>query len=168
MTFNSVDELKNYILSRSKVAIEQARERVYDKIAEFLFKFYEEFEPNVYVRTYQLLCSLVKTDVVKTTNGWVAEVYFDLNALDYSTRIVPQGQPWSSYAKPENTYHRENWTKENDAWVLETAMTGANPHGGYDRATGNTRIWIESMKVLNKKKRSILKKALIDAGIPVR
>lgn len=165
MTFNSIDELKNYILSRSKVAIEQAKEKVYDKIAEFLFKFYEEFEPDVYVRTYQLLCSLVKTDVKSTGNGWVAEVYFDLGALNYSKRIVPQGQPWSSYAKPENTFHKENWGKENDAWVLETAMTGALPHGGY---AGGTAIWTESMKILNAEKRSLLKNALIDAGIPVK
>ena len=165
MTFDSIDALKKYILSRSKVAIEAAREKVYDKIADVLFQFYGEFPPDVYVRTYQLLCSLVKTDVVSTGNGWTVEIYFDLGALDYSTRIVPQGQPWSSWAKPENTYHKENWGKENDAWVLETAMTGAKPHGGY--ASG-TAIWTESMNILNKEKRDILKNALIQAGIPVR
>ena len=162
MTFNSLDELKNYILSRSKVAIEQAREKVYDVIAKFLFQFYEEFEPDVYVRTYQLLCSLVKTDVKQTGNGWTAEVYFDVNALDYSTRVVPiQFHGASS----NNTYQRNSWTHENDLWVLETAMTGAKPHGGYESGTA---IWKESLKVLNKEKRSILKKSLIDAGIPVK
>ena len=165
MTFNSIDALEKYILSRSKVAIEVAREKVYDKIAEFLFQFYEEFTPDVYVRTYQLLCSLVKTNVVSTGNGWTAEVYFDLGALNYATRIVPQGQPWSSRARPENTYHREAWTHDNDAWVLETAMTGAKPHGGY--ASG-TAVWTKSMEVLNQEKRDILKNALIQAGIPVK
>ena len=165
MTFDSLDALKNYILSRSRVAIEQAREKVYDKIAEFLFKFYEEFEPDVYVRTYQLLCSLVKTDVKQVSNGWTAEVYFDVSALDYSTRVVPQGQPWSDYASPENTYHRENWSDGNTEWVFKTAMTGANPHGGYESGTA---IWKESIKILNKERRSILKQSLIAAGISVR
>lgn len=165
MTFNSLDELKNYILSHSKVAVERAREKVYDIIAEFLYKFYQEFTPEVYVRTYQLLCSLVKTDVKSTANGWTAEIYFDLSALNYATRIVPQGQPWTPWASPNSTYHRKPWSDANTAWVLETAMTGDKPHGGY--ASG-TAIWTESLKVLNKEKRHILKQSLIEAGIPVR
>lgn len=164
MTFNSLDALKNYILSRSKVAVKLAEERVYDVIAKFLFQFYEEFDPQFYVRTYQLLCSLVKTEVKPIKNGWVAEVYFDLDALDYSTRIVPIQ---FSFASGDNTYHRNNWTHANDEWVLQTAMKGRYPHGDYP-TVNKTRIWIESMKVLNKEKRRMLKQALIDAGIPVR
>lgn len=163
MTFNSMDELKNYILSHSKVAVERARDKVYKIIDGFLKEYYSEFTPDVYVRTKQLLNSLVKTNVKHVKNGWVAEVYFDIEKLDYSTRIVPSMfTPW---AKPENTFHREGWTKENDEWVLKTAMTGSKPHGGYKEGTA---IWTESMKVLTKDKIQILKKALIDAGIPVR
>jgi hypothetical protein len=47
-------------------------------------------------------------------------------------------------------------------------MTGMYPHGGYEDATGNTRIWTESMKVLNKEALNILKASLIEAGIPVK
>ena len=168
MTFDSIDALKNYILSRSKVAVEIAREKVYDKIAEFLLQFYEEFTPRVYVRTYQLLCSLVKTDVKSTTNGWTAEVYFDISALKYATRIVPQGQPWTPWASENNTYHRETWADENTKWVFENAMTGTYPHGGYSGAKKNTRIWTESLKALNQEKRNMLRQSLLEAGIPVR
>lgn len=162
MTFNSLDELKNYILSRSQVAIEQAQEKVAMIINHFLTEYYREFEPEVYVRTYQLLRSLIKSDVKCTGNGWYAEVYFDLSALDYSTRVVPAQFAWAS---GDNTYHRQPWNGGNTAWVLGTAMTGGLPHGGY---TGGTAIWTESMKVLNKEAIKILKEKLIAAGVPVR
>lgn len=162
MTFDSLDELKNHILSQSQVAIELAQEKVANIINHFLTEYYREFEPEVYVRTYQLLRSLIKSDVTYTGNGWVAEIYFDISALDYSTRVVPAQFSWAS---GDNTYHRQPWTDANTAWVLNTAMTGGSPHGGY---AGGTAIWTESMKILNKQAIKILKEKLIAAGVPVR
>ena len=162
MTFDSLDELKNYILTKSQVAIEMAQEKVSMIINHFLTEYYREFEPEVYVRTYQLLRSLIKSDVQYTGNGWVAEVYFDIGALDYSTRVVPSQFSWAS---GNNTYHRQPWDDGNTAWVLNTAMTGGLPHGGY---AGGTAIWTESMKVLDKQAIKILKEKLIAAGIPIR
>ena len=160
MTFDSLDALKNYILSRSQVAIKMAQERVFKIIEDFLLKYYEEFSPEVYIRTYQLLCSLVKTDVKKTDNGWVAEIYFDVDALDYSMRVVPSQFSWAS---PQNTYRRENWTHENDIAVFEMAAHGS--HGGY---TSGTAVWDDPIKVLKKEGINILKQSLIAAGVPVR
>lgn len=162
MTFNSYNELEKYILSKSQVAIKLAQDKVANIINHFLTQYYNEFSPLFYLRTYQLLNSLVKTDIKSTGNGWVAEVYFDLSALDYSIRVVPIQFPWADH---HSTFHRKEWTGANDAWVLETAMTGELPHGG---AYGGTAIWTESMKELTKGKIEILKKALIDAGIPVK
>lgn len=161
MVFNSIEALKNHILSCSQVAVERATEKIHYVINLFLTDYYREFKPDVYVRTEQLLKSLVRSDVRPTANGWEAEVYFDINALDYSTRIVPDGKPWSS----NNTYHREGWTKDNDMWVLGTAMQGGLPHGGYAEGT---QIWTESLNVLSKDKIDILRQALISAGIPIR
>jgi hypothetical protein len=161
MTFKTMEELETYILSKSKVAVEQAKEKIFNIIRKVLKKFYTEFEPEVYVRTYQLFCSLVKTDVKPTVNGWMAEVYFDISALDYARRIVPSGTTWSS----NNTFHGESWSDENTKWVLETAMTGFRPHGGY--ATG-TAIWEKSMNILSPNGVEMLKKELIKAGIPIR
>lgn len=161
MVFDSIEALKNHILSCSKVAVEIARDKVYSVISECLEQFYSEFKPDVYVRTEQLLRSLVKDRVVSTGNGWEAEVYFDIELLDYSTRIVPDGKSWS----PNNTYHRDAWTKENDKWVLETAMQGGKPHGGYAEGT---QIWTESMNWLTKEKLEIFRQALTAAGIPIK
>lgn len=163
--FHDENELKKYLLIQSEIVVKKAQEKIAMVINHFLTQYYKEFSPDVYVRTSQLLNSLTKTNIKSISNGWIAEIYFDLSALDYSTRIVPDR---FAGANPFNTYHRENWTKENDAWVLENAMMGTYPHGGYSGATGNTQIWIESMNVLTIEKRNILKKALEDAGIPVR
>ena len=162
MTFDSTDALKNYILTHSEVALEKARDKVAMVINHFLTQYYKEFKPEVYVRTEQLLRSLIKSRVELTPNGWAAEVYFDLDALDYSTRVVPAR---FTGASSNNTYHRDDWTKENDAWVLETAMTGEYPHGGW---ADGTAIWTESMKVLSKQGIDLLKQELIKAGIPIK
>ena len=164
IVFNSVDALKNHILSCSKVATERAAEKVYYVIDKFLSQFYQEFAPEVYKRTYQLFMSLVKTDVKRTKNGWEATVYFDISKLNYSTRIVPDGKPWSS----NNTFHRESWTDENTKWVFENAMTGIYTHGGYEGASENTAIWEESIAWLTKEKLEIFRQALVSAGIPIR
>ena len=151
MVFHNERELKNYILSCSDFAIKAAQEKVMMIINHFLTEFYREFTPEVYDRTEQLLRSLTKSNIKSTGNGWVAEVYFDLSALDYSINRVNSSQ----------TY----WSEEE---VLENAMVGKYPHGGYTKATGNTQIWTESMKVLTKERIEILKKSLIEAGIPVK
>ena len=70
MTFSSMEELRTYILSRSKVAVQLAQEKIYQVISRFVKEYYTEFSPELYDRTYQLFRSLVKTDIVQTLNGW--------------------------------------------------------------------------------------------------
>jgi len=162
MIFKTAKDLENYILSHSKTAIEQAREKVYNIIADVLLKFYNEFEPSLYERTYQLLCSLVKEQAAPTKNGWTAEIYFDLNSLNYSMKTLKNIGSW------RNRYKQGDWSHENDEWVLKNAMTGTYPHGGHEGASGNTQIWVESMKLLDQDAVEILKQELINAGIPIK
>lgn len=168
MTFNSLDALKNYILSRSGVAIKIAQEKVFSLIEDFLLKYYSEFSPEVYERTYQLLCSLVKTEVVSTGNGWVAEVYFDVGSLNYQTKGL-HGHPVDGGF--EHPYVRGVVTSDgifqNSKGDAEKTFAAAahGSHGGY---ISGTAIWDDPMKILNREAYHMLKQALIDAGIPVR
>lgn len=61
--------------------------------------------------------------------------------------------------------------KRNKGWTaaktLHTAMVGKHPHGGYIKF-GGTPIWIEAMKVIDKEKINILKRMMIDSGIPIK
>lgn len=149
MTFHSMDELKRYILSRSNTAIKLAQERIYLVIHKFVKEYYAEYSPVLYERTYQLFRSLVKTDVKSTINGWVAEVYFDVDRLDYYMKKI-NGQE-----------------VPNKGWSEEKTLSAA-AHGSHGGKVSGTAIWDEPLRILNKQGYDMLKKALIDAGIPVR
>lgn len=152
MTFSNSKELKNYILKKGERAIAQAQEQVYLVINRFLKEYYAEFNPSLYERTYQLFQSLVKTNVKQVGNGVYAEVYFDLDALDYHMKRL-HGHEIAN----------KGWSEEK---TLEAAMTGGT-HGGY-RAESNTEVWTESLSVLGTEGYNILRRALIQNGIPVR
>jgi hypothetical protein len=149
MTFDSMDALKNYILSQSKIAVQLAQEKVFLIINRFVKEYYAEFSPAVYERTYQLFRSLVKTDVKSTGNGWVAEVYFDVNALDYHMKRV------NGVEVPN-----KGWSEEE---TLAAAARGE--HGGYKVGTA---IWADPFALLDQQAINMLKQELINAGIPLK
>ena len=150
MTFNSIDALKNHILSRCEEAIKNAQLEIHAIIDRFLMQYYAEFDPSLYERTYQLLHSLVKSDVKSTGNGYEAEVYFDVSMLDYSVKTL----------KGIGTWANKNWSEEK---TLSAAAHGS--HGGW---VSGTAIWDDPMKIIDATAIEILKKHLIAAGIPLR
>lgn len=151
MVFKTTDELKNYILSRSELAVQETKEKVFKIIFDVVAQYYNEFQPKEYDRTLQLLFSLVDTDARKQGNGFVAEVYFDVGSIDYQ----------------EPKKHRKNpddWSNEE---IIDEIMTGGS-HGGYIAPNGNTKVWTESIGILNAELIQILKQELIKNGIPVK
>ena len=167
MTFDSYDALKNYILSKSKVAIKLAQERVYLVIHSFVKDYYAEYSPEVYERTYQLFRSLVKSDIKSTGNGWVAEVYFDIGMLDYQIKHLTQRPVNGGYMNPYNGAISSDGSFPNPKGSAQATMESAayGSHGGYKDGTA---IWADPLLLLNKEARDMLKKALLDAGIPIK
>lgn len=145
MVFNSIDDIKRYIISRSAVAIKQAQEDVFTILENVLMEFYDEYEPVLYERTLQLLCCCVKEDIKSTGNGWEAEVYFDAGMMNYETGSRPSGEQ-----------------------VLEAASWGR--HGAMGLAVADfkgTPIYEESANIISNQIYQKIEKALIEAGIPV-
>ena len=70
MIFNNEKELKKFVLSKCKSSLAKSQERVYEIVDRFLQDFYRDYEPNSYVRTEQLLHSLVKYKIEPTGNGY--------------------------------------------------------------------------------------------------
>lgn len=157
MNFDSIEQLEKYILDKCKIAVANAEQEVHRAIDKFLKKYYSDFEPKEYIRTEQLLHSLVKTGVKSTGNGYMAEVYFDVGALNYETGYM--------YLRHTDEHGMLGYATWDGGKVLETAMQGS--HGGY---TYTEPIWAGSMVELWSKHGSIIKllvKELKAAGIPI-
>lgn len=73
-------QIKKDIEAKARVAVFNTREKIYSVIEKNLRVYYGEFSPEQYVRTQQLLNSLVRQ-----SSGLHAEVYFDAGALSYQT-----------------------------------------------------------------------------------
>ena len=119
MAFSSEAALKAALVAACTNAVAQVEEKVYGTIEGNLNQFYGEFSPNVYVRTGALNNSLARTGVKSSGSGASAEVYF--NTPSYSTGTWDGGT------------------------VLNVAMEGGLPHGGY---AGGTPVWSTSMAEL--------------------
>lgn len=136
-------QIKKDIESKAKVAVFNTREKIYSVIEKNLRVYYGEFSPEEYIRTQQLLNSLVRQ-----SSGLHAEVYFDAGALNYQTGVI-------------ETQHGTGYATWGAAEVLDTSMHGS--HGGY---VNGTAIWDNSMSELGDIIALIVKE-LRAAGLPV-
>lgn len=150
MVFKNEAQLKSFLLSKCQNAIVTAEEKVHKIIDDCLKQFYGEFDPDEYIRTEQLLHSLVKSDVKQVGSGFSAEVYFDVGSLNYATGVVPT-KNGTGYA---------TWDGET---VLKVAMESGVPHGGY---AGGTAVWTTSMERLGNVYK-LLVQELKAQGIPI-
>lgn len=149
MIFKSSKQIENYLLERSKIALENMLKEVYDLIQKFLNQFYSDYTPipGWYERTEQLLHSLVKGDIKKTGKGFTAYVYFDYARIKYDTGAKPSGKQ-----------------------VLEAAAEGKHGAKGLKTVDGRTGIdvWNTPLETLNDNAIQKFKEYLIQAGIPVK
>lgn len=164
MVFKNQKELEKFMLSKCQSALTKAQEKVYRIIDKFLNDFYDDYDPSTYVdlegnerhkrhyyvRTYQLLHSLVKSEIVPSKNGYEAKVYFDSNYLNsiYSDGNHPSGLQ-----------------------VMEAAAQGLHGAIGEDfqYVEGRTgvSVWNDPIKQLNAEAIDILVDMLKAEGIPV-
>lgn len=156
MVFKNEAQLKEFLLKKCENALMKSQEQIYQIINRFVKQFYAEFSPEMYERTYQLYQSLVKTDIRHTGSGYEAYVYFDVDALDHY---------FHSMRVNGKVYQYEGKHKWSEQEILDTALTGDLPHGGY---AGGTAIWTEALSVLNVEAVNTLKRMLISEGIPIK
>lgn len=136
MVFKNEKQLEAFLLQKCKAAVAGTERKVHDIIDKCLRQFYTQFEPEEYIRTSQLLHSLVKSGVKKVGNGYEAEVYFDVDGLNYQNGRI----------ETKSGYGYANWDKDT---ILDVVMTGSYsglPHGG---KAGGTAIWTQSQAAIN-------------------
>lgn len=137
MIFKNESQLKGFLLAKCKAAVMSAEEKVHRTIDDCLKNFYSEFTPDEYIRTEQLLHSLVSSGIKSDGNGYKAEIYFDVGKLNYKQGVVPL-----QHTSEHGMYGWATWTGQK---VLDVAMTSELPHGGH--ASG-TAVWTESIQRL--------------------
>lgn len=150
-TFDSIAELENYVVQRMQPAVRNVQEKIHQIIFNYLNAYYGEYEPRVAIRTYQILDSLVKSDVKRSGNGWEAEVYFDLGRLSHPRRYTGQ----------DGSLVTSDWS---EARILHGVMIEGT-HGG---AMPGLPVWSEAMNTVNPAWIQWLKQELIAAGIPIQ
>lgn len=152
MIFKSEEQLKAFLLPKLQNAVTEAENKIYADIKSTLAQFYGEFTPAEYIRTNQLLHSLVKSNIKKTANGYEAEVYFDASMLNYEHDHILRKGGW---------YGSARW---DGGTVLDVAMESSVPHGGY--ATG-TSVWSVSLEKIGDVL-ALLEQKLRAQGIPIK
>ena len=155
MVFKNQKQLESFLMKQSRQALLKAQDKVYGIIKQFVYKFYTEYEPDEYIRTRQLLESLVQSRIVPDGKGYKVEIYFDASGMNYPTEHVPRKSGWEGSA---------HWDGET---VLGVAMEGEYPHGGYAEA-GGTPIWKASKIKLDAEAVNILVDMLRAEGIPIK
>jgi hypothetical protein len=85
-SFDSVKNLQSYIEKQTELFLVKAGERVRDIIKDYIQeRFYNQYSPSEYIRTYQLLNSVTCTDVVKVGNTYQLEVYLNTEGVNYNS-----------------------------------------------------------------------------------
>lgn len=166
MVFKNEKELEQFLLKKCHSALAKTQEKVYEIIDKFLNDFYDDYDPSSYVdldgserhkkkyyiRTYQLLHSLVKSEIVPSKNGYEAKVYFDYNSLKYLDGNQPSGLQ-----------------------VMEAAAQGLHGAIGdeskkllYVEGRTGVGIWNDPVKELDTKAIDMLVNMLKAEGIPIK
>ena len=155
-SFKNIKAMEDYIMEALYNTVESGRNKAYEVIHMALKKYYGEYTPEFFKRTEQILHSLVIGDVVSTGNGYKAEVYVNIGALNHPDIF--------EYNKNGKEYKmKKSWDEEK---ILDSVMTWGS-HGGAKNVSG-TAVWTESMKILDSAFINFLKKELIANGIPVK
>lgn len=98
MIFKNEKELESFLMKQSRQALLKAQDKVYGIIKQFVYKFYNDYDPEVYERTYQLLRSLVQSRIISDGKGYKVDIYFDIGGLNYITGKQPSGEQVMSAA----------------------------------------------------------------------
>lgn len=141
-------DLIKILEARVSLALRMTQDEIYKAIYEALLEYYHEpvfgggSTPKVYERTYKMLNSIIKTEIVHSGNSFACTVGVDESYLNYTYKGGATGQ--------------EVWEWAN-----------ANTHGG--TVKGNLEVWNNAMDNLGGKQGiiNLMKQNLKKCGVPV-
>jgi len=129
----SMSDLTKILESRIKHALKMTQQEIFKVFQEHIKDYYEEpvFRdgtsaiPMMYDRTYKLLNSIIKTDIVKNDNTLSCAVEIDPNYLDY--KYIGGISGLDVMLSSEQAFH--GWSVEGDMriWSDSLAELGLEP-----------------------------------------
>lgn len=147
----SMSDLTKILESRIQKALEMTQQEIFEVIQQHIIDYYKEpvFRngtsaiPMLYDRSYKLLNSLIKTDIVKSGSTISCAVEIDPNYLNY--RYMGGASGLDVMLSSEQAFH---------GWSIE----------------GDMRIWDDSMQELGLKPGIlyIMKTNLKKCGVPIK
>lgn len=151
IVIKSMSDLTKIIESRIQQALKMTQQEIFEVIQQHITDYYKEpvFRngtsaiPMIYDRTYKLLNSLIKTDIVKSSGTISCSVEIDQNYLDYHYMGGASGLDVMLSA--DQAFH---------GWSVE----------------GDMRIWSDSLSELGLKPGILylMKNNLKKCGVPVK
>lgn len=151
IVIKSMSDLTKIIESRIQQALKMTQQEIFEVIQQHITDYYKEpvFRngtsaiPMIYDRTYKLLNSLIKTDIVKSSGTISCSVEIDPNYLDYHYMGGASGLDVMLSA--DQAFH---------GWSVE----------------GDMRIWSDSLSELGLKPGILylMKNNLKKCGVPVK
>lgn len=145
MLIHNSRELKQALLPKIKQAVGITQAQAYNIIDDVLQQFYNEYTPEYYKRTNQLLRSLVCSKIEELPNGYRATVYFDYKKLKY-----------------------KQWSGEEE--MMFGGVRGLHGYKGKNHSTPikGSKFWFTPQKEISDKIIETLLKNLKSAGIPIK
>lgn len=123
----SMSDLTKIIESRIQQALKMTQQEIFEVIQQHIIDYYKEpvFRngtsaiPMLYDRTYKLLNSLIKTDIIKSDGIISCSVEIDPNYLDYQYMGGASGLDIMLSANEQ--FH--GWSIEGDMRIWDDALT---------------------------------------------
>lgn len=147
----SMNDLNKILESRIKQALKITQDEIFKVFQKYIAEYYKEpvFKdrtsaiPMMYKRTYKLLNSLIKTDIIKNGNVLSCTVEIDPNYLNYE--YIGGMRGLDVMLSAEQAFH---------GWSVE----------------GDMRIWLDSLAELGLEPgiKYLMKKNLKKCGVPVK
>lgn len=79
----SISDLTKIIESRIQQALKMTQQEIFEVVQHHITDYYHEYSPRMYQRTWEFLNSLIKTEIVKSSNGVSCSVEIDKDYLSY-------------------------------------------------------------------------------------
>lgn len=148
-----IDAIKKELSKGVRTAVKEVKEEVLVIIKKSMDEFYAGHYPHEYIRTMQLINTIVDNGIKVRNIGAGFEIYFDSGAMDHASKVRGKSGRW----------HKAEWSESK---ILEVTFEDPLPHGHYAEADSNVPIWDMLMYDL-KDIDIIIYAALIEAGVPV-